>query len=121
MATYKTLTTEAGQTTTLLNATDWTFVALRRVTVGPVVVGNVPQLGPVNQGKGVSLGTDVEYTIVPPGETLYAYSDANDSITLKFQTLPFIIGNVAALVDSISKMLSFFTGKQVTQSFGKKC
>ena len=117
---YKTAVTEPGVTTLLINAVDWTLVSLQLNSAGPVIIGNLPQLGPISAGVGVQLGTQIRYMLLGPGERLYVYSDSNDTIGAIYQSLPFLVGNALTLLKGMADIASLVTGRVISNP-GKKC
>jgi hypothetical protein len=120
MSQFKTIVTEPGKTTPIVNSLDWTVISLQLNTVGPVIIGNLPELGPISAGRGVRLTSATRYLIVRPGDTLYIFSDTQDEVGAIFETLPFLVGNVLTLLKGIAEMISSVTGR-VIQNPGKKC
>lgn len=120
MAQFKTITTDPGVTSLLVNATEWTVVSVQLDTSGPCIIGNVETLGPVNAGRGVQIGNIPRYMVIRPGERLYIYSDLTDSVGVIAEPLPFLVGNALSLLDGVAKLMSSVTGKTIS-SPGKKC
>lgn len=83
----RTIITEPGVTSLILQPTSPILVAINKITAGTVLIGTLPTLAPISQLNGIQLLTTVRYLLLMPGDVLYIYANSIEEVSLSTHNL----------------------------------
>jgi hypothetical protein len=83
----RSIVTEPGVTSLILQPTSPTVVSINKVTAGTVIIGTQAQLAPLSQLNGIQLGNEIRYLLLMPGDVLYIFATSVEEVSIATHNL----------------------------------
>lgn len=83
----RTIVTEPGTTSLILQPTAPTLVSMNKITAGTVLIGTLPNLAPISQLNGIQLLSAIRYMLLMPGDLLYIFANSVEEVSIATHNL----------------------------------